>query len=59
MTDMAEFNTGSEYNNTLEALRKCGSVERWVALDKPEHSPHTRELLVKTGSRSRRRIKIL
>lgn len=47
MTDMAELNTGSEYNNTLEALRKCGSVERWVALDKPEHSPHTRELLVK------------
>jgi metal dependent phosphohydrolase len=47
MTDMAELNTGSEYNNTLEALRKCGSVERWVALDKPEHSPCTRERLVK------------
>ena len=51
MTDMAELNTGSEYNNTLEALRKCGSVERWVALDKPEHSPHTRELLVKLVDR--------
>lgn len=46
MTDIAELNTGSEYN-TLEALRKCGSVERWVAFDKPEHSPCTRERLVK------------
>ena len=47
MTDIAELNTGSEYNNTLKTLRECGGVDEWVALDEPEHSPHTRELLVK------------
>lgn len=47
MTDMAELNTGSEYNNTLKTLRECGGVDEWVALDKPEHSPCTRERLVK------------
>ena len=47
MADIAELNTGSEYNNPLEDLRECGSVDEWVALDKPEHSPCTRERLVK------------
>ena len=46
MTDIAELNTGSEYNNILKTLRECGGVERWVALDEPEHSPCTRERLV-------------
>lgn len=51
MTDIAELNTGSEYNNTLEALRECGSVERWVAFDKPEHS-RIREYLAKLAQRA-------
>ena len=51
MTDIAEFNTESEYNNPLEALRKCGSVERWVAFDKPEHS-RIREYLAKLAQRA-------
>lgn len=51
MTDIAELNTGSEYNNPLEALRKCGSVERWVAFDKPEHS-RIREYLAKLAQRA-------
>lgn len=51
MTDIAELNTGSEYNNPLEALRKCGSVERWVAFDKPEHS-RIREFLAKLAQRA-------
>lgn len=51
MTDIAELNTGSEYNNTLGALRECGSVERWVAFDKPEHS-RIREYLAKLAQRA-------
>ena len=46
MTDMAELNTGSEYNNTLKTLRECGGVDEWVALDEPEHSLCTRKRLV-------------
>lgn len=47
MTDIAELNTGSEYNSPLKTLRECGGVDEWVALDEPEHSPCTRERLVK------------
>lgn len=47
MTDIAELNTGSEYNSPLKTLRECGGVDEWMALDEPEHSPCTRERLVK------------
>lgn len=51
MTDIAELNTRSEYNNPLEALRKCGSVERWVAFDESERS-RSRKYLVKLAERA-------
>lgn len=51
MTDIAELNTGSEYNNPLEDLRKCGSVEEWAALDRPERS-RSRESLAKLAQRA-------
>ena len=51
MTDIAELNTGSEYNNPLEALRKCGSVEEWAALDRHERS-RSREFLAKLAQRA-------
>ena len=51
MTDIAELNTGSEYNNPLEALRKYGSVERWVAFDESERS-RSRKYLVKLAERA-------
>jgi len=52
MTDIAELNTRrGEYNNHLEDLRKCGSVEEWVALDRHEHS-RSRELLAKLAQRA-------
>ena len=51
MTDIAELNTGSGYNNPLEDLRECGSVDRWVDSDKPEHS-RIREHLAKLAQRA-------
>lgn len=51
MTDIAGLNTGSEYNNPLEDLRECGSVDRWVDSDKPEHS-RIREHLAKLAQRA-------
>ena len=51
MTDIAELNTGSEYNNPLEDLRKCGSVEEWAALDRRERS-RSRESLAKLAQRA-------
>ena len=56
MTDIAELNTGSEYNNTLKTLRECGGVDEWVALDKFTTYSRT---FSKTGSKSHRRIRTL
>lgn len=52
MTDIAELNTREgEYNNHLEDLRKCGSVEEWAVLDRHEHS-RSRESLAKLAQRA-------
>lgn len=52
MTDISELNTREgEYNNHLEDLRKCGSVEEWVAFDRHEDS-HSRGSLAKLAERA-------
>lgn len=51
MTDIAELNTGSEYNSPLKTLRECGGVDEWMALDEPEHS-RIREHLAKLAQRA-------